>query len=229
MYRLHNIDTKDYYNNPSKYIDFYHYAILFRRAKYFEVLSFYLISLYLLKYLQLFNVINKIFTSIRKSLFEILILLIILFLLIIGFICANYFIFGSYIIHFNNFLDSIIYSLELIIYIENTNIIENMRSIYSEFTIGYFLIYIIFIRFFFLLLFYPIIIDYLRMEIEQEKYLSSVKPFTFSQKFKLFLKSFFTLNGKSELSTNEEIKKTEDDQMIKETEKILDDALGKND
>ena len=229
MYRLHNIDTKDYYNNPSKYIDFYHYAVLFRRAKNFEVLSFYLISFYLLKYLQLFNVINKIFTSIRKSLFEILILLIILFLLIIGFICANHFIFGSYIIHFNNFLDSIIYSLELIIYIENTNIIENMRSIYSEFTIGYFLIYIIFIRFFFLLLFYPIIIDYLRMEIEQEKYLSSVKPFTFSQKFKLFLKSFFTLNGKNELSTNEEIKKTEDDQMIKETEKILDDALGKND
>ena len=229
LYRYNDINVKDYYKNPSKYIDFYHYAILFRRAKYFEVLSFYLISLYLLKYLQLFNVINKIFISIQKSLFEIVILFIILFLLIFGFICANYFIFGSYVIYFHKFLDSIIYSLEIIIYIENTKIIENMRNTFSEFTIGYFIFYIIFIRFFFLLLFYPIIIDYLRMEIEQEKYLSSVKPFTFSQKFKLFLSSFFVLTGKSELPTNEEVKKTEEEQMVQETEKILEDALGKND
>ena len=229
FYRLHNIDTKDYYNDPSKYIDFYHYAILFRRAKYFEVFSFYLITLYLLKYFQLFNVINKIFISIQKSLFEIVILLIILFLFVFGFICANYFIFGSHIIQFHKFLDSIINSLEIIIYIENTNIIENMRNVFNDFTIAYFLIYIIFIRFFFLLLFYPIIIDYLRMETEQEKYLSSVKPFTFSQKFKLFLSSFFVQIGKEELPTNEEVKKTDEEQMIKESERILDDALGKND
>jgi hypothetical protein len=67
------------------------------------------------------------------------------------------------------------------------------------------------------------------METEQEKYVSSVKPFTFSQKFKLFLSSFFVQIGKEELPTNEEVKKTDEEQMIKESERILDDALGKND
>jgi hypothetical protein len=145
-----------------------------------------------------------------------------------SFICVNHFVYGGYIMEFTTFLDSIIYSLEIIIYIDNSNIVENMRNKFNDFTIAYFLIYIIFIRFFVLLLFYPIIIEYLRMENEQEKYTSSAKVYTFSEKFKLFLASFFNFN-KNEIVIGEEIKKTDEDQMIKEAENILDDVLGKND
>lgn len=169
-FKQYNIDTQEYYENdknsfkPEKYIDFYGYACNQRTARYFDQISFYLIFFYVLKYFQFFSRINILITSFKKCAFEFFLLCSIMTLLMLGMSVATHFVYGGYIKEYSTYYSSMITNIKILLFIEDTSLVSQLNEHFRSFSICLLLFYILVIRFFFLNLFYPIMIEYLRIE-----------------------------------------------------------------
>lgn len=157
------LDTQERAISPY-YYDYYQFAKDQRSTIRLDILSFFLISLYLLKYLQLIKSIQLIFIAFKKSAFEYFALTVTISVLFIGLSILTSFVFGSYIYEYKNFADSITTNIKIFIFIENTSITNEFLKYYRVFSIIVLIVFIFLIRYFLLNLYYPIFIEYYRIE-----------------------------------------------------------------
>lgn len=192
----HNLDSNDHNTQTDTYIDFLGYAMDQKRGRYFDQLAFFIIFLYTLKYLQFFERINVLITVFKKAAFEILLLTITVIFLILGLSFTSYFVYGSYIKDYSTFNDSIITNIKVILFLENTNIISELDQKFRGFSILLLIVFILILRFFVLNLFYPVIIEYLRIETDKISLSRNLglEGVSFCDKFRLIVYSIFSFN-----------------------------------
>jgi hypothetical protein len=160
------IDSVTYFTS-GYFTDLYQFANTQKEARALDQLSLYLISLYALKYLQYLESVQVLFIAFKKSAFEYTALILTITVIFIGLSILTNFVFGSYIYEYKNFLDSITMNLKIFILIENTSVTSQFLAFYRIFSIIVLIIFIFLIRYFLLNLFYPIFIEYYRIEIDK--------------------------------------------------------------
>lgn len=212
-FKQYNLDTQQYYDNPEGYIDFYGYACNQRIARYLDQISFYLIFFYILKYFQFFSQINILITSFKKCAFEFFLLCLTMLLLMLGMSITTHFVYGGYIKEYSTYYSSMITNLKLIFFIEDTSLVTQLNDHFRAFSICLLLFYILVIRFFFLNLFYPIMIEYLRIEESRLNVaqLSNTPKLTFKEKLLTFVCSVCYLRKGKEPELQ---KKTNDEKEL---------------
>jgi hypothetical protein len=160
------INTESFYNQRY-FFDFYDFAYLQKEARSLDQLSMYLVTIYSFKYLQFFSSVQILFIAFKKTAFEYFSLLATICVLFMGLSILTNFVFGSYIYEYKNFIDSVTMNIKIFIFIENTSITGLFLSYYRVFSIIVLIIFIFLIRFFLLNLFYPIFIEYYRVEVDK--------------------------------------------------------------
>ena len=110
-------------------------------------------------------------------------------LLMLGMSTTTHFVYGGYIKEYSTFYYSFISNIKILLFIEDTGLITKLNEHFKAFSICLLIFYILTIRFFFMNLFYPIMIEYLR--IEEDKLnaakLNNAKKLTIKEKLKIFL------------------------------------------
>jgi len=149
------------------YFDFYTLAVGQRSYSRYDVISFYLISIYVLKYFQLLTPVQLLFVALKKAAFELSALVFTVAILFIGLSILTCFVYGAYIFEYKTFVDSLCSNIKIFIFQEDTYITFQFLKFYRAFSIIVLLIFIFLIRFFLLNLFYPIIIEYSRLEFDK--------------------------------------------------------------
>ena len=161
-----NVDTVGYYQG-SYFIDLYAFATLQKNSRVLDLLSFYLVCLYALKYLQYIEKLQILFIALKKSAFEYFSLFVTIGILFIGLSILTNFVYGTYIYEYKDFANSVIMNIKIFIFIENTSVTEQFLNYYRMFSIVVLIFFIFLIRYFLLNLFYPIFIEYYRIEIDK--------------------------------------------------------------
>ena len=192
IYLNYKINTKDYYNNilSKNFIDFIYIAQKQKTAKFLLSFNIILISIYIFFYFSLLSKIEFIFISIKKSQFEYFLIIFSLILILIGISVHHLYIYGSYIQYFSTFKDSFLTNLQLILFIEKSNIFSEMIKHFDFYTIFFLLIEIILLKFFILNFFYAILVEYMRYEKDKYKYIIKKNELTMFQKIKIFIYNF---------------------------------------
>lgn len=166
-----NLNTQKHQNEVSNgsasFIDFYQFSLNQKYARYYDVLSLFLIFLFSLKYFQFFERMHIIMKSFKKCFFEFLIISIVLLLLLIALSLSTTYIYGSSIKEFSTFRESLIVNIQIVLFLEKTNILVKASEFHKSFLTVLLLFAIIVIRLFFLNLFYPILVEYLRVSLER--------------------------------------------------------------
>ena len=217
-YHQYNLDTQDYYDNlaSKKYIDFYGFACRQRTARYLDQIAFYLIFIYCLKYLQFFEKINILIKSYKKSSFEFALICLTMLLLMLGMSTTTHFVYGGYIKEYSTFYYSFISNIKILLFIEDTGLITKLNEHFKAFSICLLIFYILTIRFFFMNLFYPIMIEYLR--IEEDKLnaakLNNAKKLTIKEKLKIFLCSIWKKKNNQVKNINKENDQFKVDELL---------------
>lgn len=160
------IDTLNYYT-ANYFIDLYDFASIQKEKRALDILSMYLVGIYCLKFLQYIEGIHILYISFKKAAFEYFALLATICVLFIGLSILTNFVFGSYIYEYKNFIDSLTMNIRIFIFIENTSVTNKFLEYYKVFSIFVLIIFIFLIKYYLLNLFYPILMEYYRNEIDQ--------------------------------------------------------------
>jgi len=148
----------------NSYFDFYTFAQNQKTARNAEIISLLLISLYSLKFFQLFESVNVIFVAFKKGYFEYFILASIIATIFLGLSFLTNFIYGEYIFEFRSFESSILMNIKIFILNESTNITQSFLLYFRSFSIAVMIAFVFLLRYFFLNLFAPIFLEYFRVE-----------------------------------------------------------------
>lgn len=165
------------YNSDNKYIDLYFISLQNQKTFKVDVLGFFFMIIYSLKFFQLFPTIQNIFIALKNSLFHISLLLIQICVILVIIAMITHSTYGSYLYEFRTFGYSFIYSIKLFIFSESTLIIRKMFNYYRAFTVIFFIFFIFLIRFFFLKLLFPIIMERYRFQVDSIA-LNNINPVT---------------------------------------------------
>jgi hypothetical protein len=152
------------------YYDYYSYAIKLRTTYKFDLLSFFLVSIYALKYFQLFSSLSYLFKGFKKSTFDYLMLFFTTSVNFLGMSLLTTFVFGSFIFEYRNFERSIVTNIKIFIFVDDSEITKDWYNYYRIFTIVVIIIFTLIIRYILLNMFNPIFIEYERIEIEKIMY-----------------------------------------------------------
>lgn len=157
------------------YYDYYTYAVKLRTTYKFDLLSFFLISVYALKYFQLFSSLNYLFKAFKKSTFDYLMLFLTTSVNFLGMSLLTTFVFGSFIFEYRNFERSIVTNIKIFIFVDDSEITKDWFNYYRIFTIVVVIIFTLIIRYILLNMFNPIFIEYERLEIDKMMYSRKLK------------------------------------------------------
>ena len=161
-------DTQKLGDETKEFVDLYAYADNQRKARYFDQIAFYLFFIYALKYLQYFSSVNMFLKSFKKSAFEFTVICVIILLFILGMSISTHYVYGSYIKEYSTFYYSVISNIKILLFVEDTMLITRLNEYFKEFSICLLIFYILFVRFLFLNLFHPVMIEYLRIETDRD-------------------------------------------------------------
>lgn len=161
-------DTQKLGDETKEFVDLYAYADNQRKARYFDQIAFYLFCIYALKYLQYFSSVNMFLKSFKKSAFEFTVICVIILLFILGMSISTHYVYGSYIKEYSTFYYSVISNIKILLFVEDTMLITRLNEYFKEFSICLLIFYILFVRFLFLNLFHPVLIEYLRIETDRD-------------------------------------------------------------
>jgi hypothetical protein len=161
-------DTQKLGDETKEFVDLYAYADNQRKARYFDQIAFYLFFIYALKYLQYFSSVNMFLKSFKKSAFEFTVICVIILLFILGMSISTHYVYGSYIKEYSTFYYSVISNIKILLFVEDTMLITRLNEYFKEFSICLLIFYILFVRFLFLNLFHPVLIEYLRIETDRD-------------------------------------------------------------
>lgn len=158
--------------------DFNRYAYSQRVSEKWGLLSFFFVMIYSLKYLQLFSSLNNILKAFKKATFEYFSLFFITLVIFLGLSILTTYVYGGSIFNYRNLQESILTNIKIFILVENTLLTNKFFENYRVFSIVVLLCFSIFIRYILLNMFFPIIIEYHRLECEgyyEEDDLSSLE------------------------------------------------------
>ena len=161
-------DTQRLGDNTKEYVDLYSYADEQRKGRYFDQIAFYLFFIYALKYLQYFSSVNMFLKSFKKSAFEFTVIGVVILLFILGMSVSTHYVYGGYIKEYSTFYYSLISNIKILLFVEDTMLITKLNEHFKEFSICLLIFYILFVRFLFLNLFHPVMIEYLRIETDRD-------------------------------------------------------------
>ena len=161
-------DTQKLGDETKEFVDLYSYADNQRKGRYFDQIAFYLFFIYALKYLQYFSSVNVFLKSFKKSAFEFTVICVIILLFILGMSVSTHYVYGSYIKEYSTFYYSVISNIKILLFVEDTMLITRLNEYFKEFSICLLIFYILFVRFLFLNLFHPVMIEYLRIETDRD-------------------------------------------------------------
>ena len=166
IFKTHKIDAQAYYYKM-EFIDFYQFAKDQRLARGLDILSLYLITLYALKFLQLIDSVSVIMIAFQNAYFEYFLLSFVILVIFISISVVMSFVFGSYMFEYNNFADAILTNLKIFIFSESTFVTKKLWLYFKNFSVIILILFIFIIKYFLLMLYYPIFIEYYRMECDR--------------------------------------------------------------
>lgn len=154
-------------------IDYLSLSNDYNNGKYHQMLSLFLFSLYLIRFLGIFDAFHSLIITIQKVSYEYCILFLIISLLLITlslFSCLTY---SCNIKEYQNIWDSLATNLKLFIFADNTSLFQELIKKKRFLSICYIIVLVIIIRFFLMSLITPIFIEYNRLQ--KEEYLITKK------------------------------------------------------
>lgn len=149
--------------------DFYQYASEQKQFIRFDILSFFLISVYFLKFSQVMDSVNILFTSIQKATFEFISLVFIITILTIGMSFLTYFVYGFDVYEYQTFTDSLVWNVKIFFFMEGTDIIKKCLFVYPNFSLFVLIIFCFVIKFYLMNIFHPIFLENFRLEHDKFK------------------------------------------------------------
>ncbi len=195
QFKIEKIDGKAFYESQS-YFDFYNFAKNQRLARGLDILSLYIITIYSLKFLQLITSISTVMIAFKKAFFEYFLLTLVIVVMFISMSIVMSFVFGPYIFEYNNFADTILANMKVFIFSESTFVTTRFLVYFKNFSIIIMILFIFFIKYFLLMLYYPIYIEYYRMECDKINFSLNLKGDEYEEEMKRF-KEFGTLASKN--------------------------------
>lgn len=92
------------------------------------------------------------------------------------------FVYGSYLFEYRNFKTSILENIKIFVLVEDTDATVEFIKHYRVFSVIMLIIFIIFFKYLLLNLFYPIFIEYERLEIEKTIYSRGIRCDDYEEK-----------------------------------------------
>ena len=175
--------------NSSQYFDYYSYAKNQKISLNLQILCLYFVSIYSLKYFQIFSKSNLMINAFKKSYKEYMLLSMIIIVCFLGLSLVTYYVYSQYIKEYSNYIDSILINLKIFIFSEDVIISELLLSYSKPLSLLIFILFILAIRYFLLFLFFPIMMENYRMESENfaTRLEDDISDFTFKDS-KYFIK-----------------------------------------
>lgn len=175
------------------YYDFYDYAktqnLLFR----LDLLSFYLICLYFIKYFQLLPAMQTVINSMKKAALEFIMVILSLVVVLFGMTFITYFTYSNYLQEHKTFIKSMVTNVKMFLFNESVYLAYDMLNLYRGFSVFIILFFLFFLRFFLFNHFQPILIDYFKLDYDRIQasdkagpIMEEVQTFTISQSKTLF-------------------------------------------
>jgi len=155
----------------SQYYDYYSYAKSQKNSINFEIVSLFLMTLYSLKFFQIFHQANLIYFAFKKSAREFFLLMIIILILFMGLTLVSYYIYSQFMNEFQHFSECFLMNFNIFILSTNLETTFKVSKYYKNYSIILIFFFIFILRYFLFNLFYPIFIENYRME--SENFLSS--------------------------------------------------------
>ena len=156
--------------NQMSYYDYYSFASAQKTSLNYEIIGLYLIMLYSLKFLEIFEIVNVVLIAFKKAYFEFLILSIIITVI---FLCLSYltnFIYGVYIYEYSTVAKSIMMNFKIFILSERADVAEIFLDNFKAVSVFVMIVFIFLFRYFLLNLYFPIFCEYLRIEYDNYIY-----------------------------------------------------------
>ena len=152
--------------NSLQYFQYYTFAKEQQFSLNLEILSLYFISIYSLKYFEIFDLSNMIFRAFQRSYKEYFLLIITITICFLGLTLFTYLVFGQYLILYQSFSDSLLMNIKVFLFSENFYISDDFLNYSQPLSLLIFVLFIVLIRYFLLFLFAPILIEHYRIESE---------------------------------------------------------------
>jgi hypothetical protein len=193
------------------YYDYYSFASSKKMSYNLEIISLFLIILYSLKFLQILDKVNIVFNAFKRAYFEYFILSVIVLVIFLSLSFLTNFIYGTYIFEYSTFTSSIMTNFKIFILSEQADVTRKFLSIFRTFSIVVMVIFIFLFRYFLLNLYYPIFIEYFRIELDNYLYNESKdkkegveftmkdSKFNYNLEFKFFLAPYNYKKNKSHI------------------------------
>lgn len=167
-FNIFKFDSIKYATDPVD-IDFYAYSQSQKDARNYDLISLYLIFIFLLKYLQFVPYIDDFYKSFKKAAFELFFLFFIMLIMLLSLSYLTFYVYGPYLKEYSTFYYSLINNIKILFFIENSTLRNLTIGYYQDYAIVVYFIYIFIMRFFLFLLIYPIIIEYLRIHLDNKQ------------------------------------------------------------
>jgi hypothetical protein len=155
----------------SQYFDYYSFAKSQKNSLNMEIISLFMMTLYSLKFFQIFQKANLVFFAFKKSAKEFFFLMIIILILYLGLSLVSYYIYSQFLNDFQHFSKSILMNFNIFILSTNLETTFLLSKYFKNYSIIIIFFFIFILRYFLFNLFYPIYIENYRME--SENFLSS--------------------------------------------------------
>lgn len=153
--------------NIATSFDFYVYSTTQKKYFRYDVISFYLVAVYMIKYFQIFEQVHLLFVSLKKASFEFISIILAIGFLIVGLSLLTYFVYGGYVFEYRDFINSLTTNIKIFILMEDTNTSYQLLRYFRPLSVLIILVFLFLIRLFLMNLFYPILIEYFRLEYER--------------------------------------------------------------
>jgi hypothetical protein len=178
------IDTSKFYTSTDFY-DFYAFALKQKEARILDQMSIYFILIYCFKYLQYFESIRTILTSLKKASYEYFMILSTICVFLLSLTFLTNFVYGTYVFEHRNFLNSIATNIKFFILVEDSSLNEELMTSGSGFAVFIYIFYIFLFKYFLVYLFFPIFMEYFRIESDKIFYFIHSEDYQSSEKLSI--------------------------------------------
>lgn len=149
--------------------DFYEYSTNQKMYIRLDILSFFLVSVYFLKFAQVMDSVYILFTAIQKATFEFISIIFVITTILLGMSFLTYFVYGFDIYEFQTFSTSLIWNVKIFFFMEGTDIVKECIRLYPSFTLFVLLVFCFVTKFYLMNVFHPIFLENFRLEHDKFK------------------------------------------------------------
>jgi len=175
------IDTTEFYTS-NKFYDFYDFASNQKEARILDQISIYFILIYCFKHLQYFESIRAVLISLKKASYEYFLILSAICVFLLSLTFLTNFAYGTYVFEHRNFLSSIATNIKFFILVEDSFLTEELMASRTAFAVFIYIFYIFVFKYFLVYLFFPIFMEYFRIDSDKVYYFVNSEDYQGSDK-----------------------------------------------